>query len=428
MKLVPLRVIFLISLLLFTFFLSVHAETAATWRVQSIDVNGGGFDGGSGCCPVLVDSNNNVHIVYTRYDSDDNYVVIYASSNGSTWSTQTIAPGLSYSLALDNKGNPHVVYWWGNLMYASWTGTNWTIQTIDSGSYGCGVVSLDSFGNPHVAYTDGETVKYASWTGTNWTIQTIGTYDSVTYQISLAFNSNNTPYVFFNTPTTDYGSNNHDNLELATYQNSRWTIQNITAADGYGNMVLDSEGNPDFIYAIREPGTPFLDNSTLFYDNWNGTNWSTQTVISNVSLSSNLENGNDAFLALDSLNYPHIAYVTRTPEIIYASCTGKAWDIQDTPIAPSWSCYLALDSNSNPHISYFYQPPNEDRESNLMYATTNETTPIFTPSPESTSSTPSPTQSSQPEVSSLPLFGVLTAFFIAAIITLVYVFRKRRQL
>ena len=160
---------------------------------------------GNGYNPIVVDSNNNPHIAYTDY-VNGTYFVMYASWNGSDWSTQTVAEGFAFSLVLDANGNPQVLYnnpYVGSypegpsrpLMYASWTGTNWNIQTVDK-HVGYGVVALDSSGNPNVAYTTGKTVKYASWIGSNWNIQTVDT-DSVLGPSYLAVDSNGNSHISY---------------------------------------------------------------------------------------------------------------------------------------------------------------------------------------------------------------------------------------
>jgi hypothetical protein len=185
-------------------------------------------------------------------------------------------------------------------------------------------------------------------------------------------------------------------------------------------MVLDSKGYPHFIctqnHFLSAQDTTRVSN--ILYASWNGSAWNTEMAISNVSLA------NMGFLALDSNDYPHIAYVTSDPELMYASWTGRTWNIQtvDTNISALGPCYLALDSKSNPHISYLgYEPGNAfgpHARAYIMYATTNETTPIFTPSP---------TQTSSPTFPASSALLVLTAIIIMAVATAVYVWKKKTQ-
>jgi len=199
--------ILLVSLLLLTFFSALPVHASPSWNVQNVDVNGAN-QGSNGYCPIVVDSNNTSHIVYTdtSIGNPNNYIwyeipsVMYASWTSSGWSTQKIAGGDAFSLVLDANGNPHVLYGipLGALYYASWTGTNWASQIVDPNNTGFGSLALDSAGNPHVAYTDGTTVKYASWTGSNWNIQTVDTSsEEIPFSLSLALDQNNTPYIMY---------------------------------------------------------------------------------------------------------------------------------------------------------------------------------------------------------------------------------------
>jgi hypothetical protein len=61
--------------------------------------------------PLVVDSNNTAHILFSEL-TKESYNVVYASQNGSGWSKQTIAIGAAASsLVLDSDGNPHILYY-----------------------------------------------------------------------------------------------------------------------------------------------------------------------------------------------------------------------------------------------------------------------------------------------------------------------------
>jgi hypothetical protein len=424
---------FLIALFLFMLFLSscsaatVHA--ALSWNVQTVDENGALI---SSYCPIVVDSNNTAHIAYTVWSEGTerawpNYFVMYASWNGSGWSTQKVSNGSAYSLVLDAKGNPHILYSYyapvypspTGLMYASWTGSSWISQTIDPNGAGYGVVALDSSDNPHVAYTDGTSIKYAVWTGSSWNIQTVATYKSgdLAFRLSFALDKNNTPYIIYSSFSyADYSQAvgiRAINVTLATYQNSSWSIQPLSLpppTGDYGNIVVDSKGYLHSIftqhhYASSENKTIL---STILYGSWNGTAWNTQTVVSNISF-------NSMSLALDSNDYPHIFTSSGT----YASWTGKTWETQTANLNRTayGPCYLAVNSTGNPHISYLQQSPSQVI-ANITYATATETT-----------QTSSPTAPTSPAI--FPAFTTLTVVavaIIAVVVVVTYVWRKKTSL
>ena len=372
--LVSLSILFLFTLF-FTFCSTIQAFSS--WNVQTVNEYGASYS--NGYCPIILDSNGKPHIGYTGYTPPYQLNnVRYASLNGSSWGSQTVARGTLYSLVLSSDGMPHILYGTEEgLMYASLITSNWSIQTVDKNSVGFGSIALDSFGNPHIAYISGQVLNYASWTGSNWKIQTVDTSSEFSLKLSLGLDSNNNPYVLYDSR----------NLKLATHINSSWNVQtiipNLSGLDNFGNMVLDSKNNPHFIYK-EVYGVP--SNSTIVYASLEGASWNTKTVVSNIGLS------NVGFLVLDSSGYPHISYVTSTPEVMYATWTGRTWDIQsveDANGAASATCYLALDSSGHPLISYRIVPPMHgylDYYSNIKYATSKEATQSSSPTvPVSTS-------------------------------------------
>ena len=415
-----LAALFLTSLIIVSSAAPAHA--ALSWNIQTVDDYGSAV--GNGYCPIAVDSNNTAHIAYTGWSEGTErawpwYFVMYASWNGSGWSTQKVSNGSAYSLVLDANSNPHILYSYyapvypapTGLMYASWTGSSWISQIVDPNGAGYGVVALDSFGNPHIAYTDGTTIKYAVSTGSGWSIQTVATYKpgDLAFRLSFALDKNNTPYIMYSPSSyADYSQAvgiMAINVTLATYQNSSWKIQPLSLpppTGDYGNLVVDSKGYPHFIctqhhYVSSENKTIL---STILYASWNETAWDMQTVVSNISFDS-------MSLALDSHDYPHIITSTGT----YASWTGTTWDIQTVSFNRSASgpCYLAVDSNGNPHISYRQQSASQVI-ANIIHATATETT-----------QTPSPT---------FPASTILTVAAVAIIVAAVavaYVWKKKIQ-
>ncbi|MGD6933329.1 MAG: hypothetical protein ACQCN5_03895 [Candidatus Bathyarchaeia archaeon] len=360
---------FLSFLILFTILQEIPVFALSDWNTQVINEKGARM-GYGGILPIVIDTNNYPHIAYSSpaYDTK----VMYSSWNGSNWNTQKVGDGLVFSLVLDSNNRPHILF--NGLRYAVWTGTNWLIELIDSSvPNGIGVLALDSLNQPHAVYTDGRYLKYANWTDNlNINIQIIENYSETQYgipsQVSLAFDSNNTPYIFYKS----------DCLKLATYNNLSWNIVKVADNGTIGNLALDSKGYPHVIY---QESTIVADR--LVYASWNGVNWNRQTVVLNASFSSS------GFLALDHNDQPAICIVTYTLEnetggqntqLLYTKLSYDTWNTQmiNVSIPPLGPCYLAIDSNNNPHMSYLGL--NKDAGFGLvhepayvMYSTTNET-------------------------------------------------------
>jgi len=382
----------LLAFLLLAFFSATPVHAAASWNVQTVDTRVAGV--GNGYCPIVVDSNNVPSIVYTGYD-----FMMYArwdSSLGGFSTQQTTTGGIVTDMALDTHDNPHILYETGihgGLMYASWTGLKWDTQTVSTNHTVYASLAFDSAGNPHAAYSTGKALMYASRSGSTWTTQTVDTGTEIPFQLSLALDSNDKPYIMYS----------NSDLKLATLENSVWNIQTVPLSltiIGYGNMVLDSKGNPHLSYsAIGVGDTPTI---TIMYASWNWFGWNTQTVVSNVDSES------IASLALDSLDYPHICYVNGL-EVMYAGWTGAEWSIQTVykDLPARGPVYLAVDSNRIPHISFRANPPGEGlfgRINYLMYAVAAEPAPLYSP---------------------LPLQLVLTAVAIGAAVIIAYLWKKK---
>jgi hypothetical protein len=223
-------------------------------------------------------------------------------------------------------------------------------------------------------------------------------------------------------------------VELAVYNNSNWNIQTVTSNMGsLGNLVLDSKGRPHFIYAHDYSES----NNTIVYVSWNGAVWNAQDVVSNVSgggTGATMGIYTMANLALDSHDYPHIAYVNSPGwgSLEYASWTGTAWEFQtvnSTIVAQS--CWLAVDSNGNPHVSLigFIEGSGAGRFTGfytwtapIMYATANETKPVLPPSSTEPSS---PTFSDF--VLSLIVSVIIVATVVAVVVEVLVYFKKRKR-
>jgi hypothetical protein len=227
--------------------------------------------------------------------------------------------------------------------------STWSIQTVDTNATsGGGVIALDSNNNPHICYTDYENgnyhnpiyLMYASWSDSGWNIQTVtagrGTID-------LALDSSNNPHLLYNDDPT--GSR----LMYASWTGSNWSIQTVDNEGVSGSLALDSTGNPHIAYTgYGNPTNP----QVLKYASWTGSNWSIQTVVSEGFT----DIGN---LALDSNNYPHILYGYDTPGpydvstiVKYAVWNGSSWNTQIVFSDVLGFGNMALDSNGYPHFTY----------------------------------------------------------------------------
>jgi len=400
-KLFAVALVALFFATLITSSVPVRAQAEPTWSTQIIDTNSG-----QGAA-IALDSNNNPHILYYQYENNS------ANSQGelvytnSSWTVPNVPINTFINFALDSSNAPHILYNGENgLMVDTWNGHWWAQQTVDPEG-GTGFLALDSAGNPQVAYKvtlpistygandDFSMLQYASWNGTRWSKQTLDSPISYDNDVYLALDSNNTPHIL-------YGyDNGHNSIsaKYAVWNGSSWNIQTVfSGLAAYGNLVLDSKGNPHFVYAQN-------DSDALLYASYNGSAWNTQTVVPNADFGAIVA----GFLALDRHDLPQIDYYG-DGSLMYALWTGKTWDIQTIGTAID-AGPIVVDSNGNPHIVFTrYVGPSSNFGPGYhfytIYATASESPLVSTPSP-------SP---SVPELSWLITMPLLLSVFAVAVI------------
>ncbi|MCW4017602.1 MAG: PQQ-binding-like beta-propeller repeat protein [Candidatus Bathyarchaeota archaeon] len=367
-----------------------------TWSTQIV-ATGGSF----GTICMVLDSNNNPHMVY----NGANGMMYYTFWEGANWKTQNvIQAGEPIALVLDSENRPNVLYKGadGAVYDASWAGSGWSFRTVPEG-YGYSL-ALDSVGNPHLAYAvqllvsdypSGITdnicmLNYASWNGSNWSVQTVDKPISNSDKISLALDSKDNPHIMYGYDTYYPPSGGFTaTVKFVVWTGYSWEFQTgLSDLDYYGNLVLDSNGYPHFVYRIGYPHESGR-NSTLAWASWTGSSWTRKTIVTNSAFGFSTVTA----FALDSNDYPHVEFFNGS--LMYASWTGNQWGIQT--VAPDRFAYsggpLALDSNGSPSICYWVNDIHNTTAfvSALIYTTP---TPVLIPSP-----TPSPTPTTPPTAS-----------------------------
>jgi hypothetical protein len=171
--------------------------------------------------------------------------------------------------------------------------------------------------------------------------------------------------------------------------------------DSLGNLVLDSRGNPQFIFLRSYIPDSVPQVYGLWYASWDETRWNTQLVATNTAangLGGRTGLYTFAYLALDSDDFPHIVYVTSLPRdlsglgyLAYASKINNNWEIQTVSSTfISGNCFLAEDQNDDAHIVFVGVVPDGSQTYNsigsyswtapIMYANIRSTQLSFTDS------------------------------------------------
>lgn len=414
------------------------SHATSTWSINTIDANA---DSTTYSSELVLDSDNNPHIAYNSYENGNgqgSLNLVYASWNGTNWTTQTVTQNTPVlDLKLDKNNNPHILsYNSGNsytseepLSYISWTSdSNLSTTLLDRDGIN-GHIAFDSAGNTHIAYTavargnnSNNLLKYASLVGSNWSIQTVDApqtrlnneTDLMLGGSFLVLDSQGNPHIlYYYHLTKDGGYSSSLTIKYAVWQGSEWDIQTVVSnalTGSLGNLVLDSHDFPHFVYFTGDDN-----NAKLMYASWDGSAWKMKTVVSNIYVFSR------SYLALDANGNPQIDYLKGNSDfssgtLMFAAWTGTAWNTQ-TLDTNAWDAGpIAIDTNGNPHICYTQTPPDTSHYSiaPLMYATTTE--PYAT-------STPTPTQNN----TSLYIWIGIPAVTVIVLASLAYAWKSRTK-
>ena len=132
---------------------------------------------------------------------------------------------------------------------------------------------------------------------------------------------------------------------------AQWNFETVDSSVNvgwYSSIAIDSADYPHIAYLDAY-------NHTLKYACWTGNEWFIETVDTGVGPD---ELDKSISIALDSLGNPHIAYSTEHGNpgdtIRYAYWDGSAWhsvDVVDSGYGLIWPS-LALDSQDRPHVSW----------------------------------------------------------------------------
>jgi hypothetical protein len=222
-----------------------------------------------------------------------------------------------------------------SLAYSYQLLADWDIQTIDSSSgSGWGTsLAIDQDNNIHIAYYDNtaKSLKYAYWNDSSWSIETIALIASSIGLggPSIAIDSNSLPHIIY-IDFSDWS------IKYAYRNGLSWSIESVASGDSMSNMAIDANNNLHIVYRSSSP-------TNLVYAKRSGTTWDTETVAASSALL-------NVSLALDTNNYPHIAYGNGS--LNYAFWTGAAWSLQSVD-STGGDNSIVIDTSNYPHIAYY---------------------------------------------------------------------------
>ena len=201
------------------------------------------------------------------------------------------------------------------------------------------------------------TIVTASISSTGWqNVGTSGFSNDTAFRESIAFDTNNTPYMAF---LNGYGGGSN-NLEATVmkWSGNNWTSvgdpNGISLADAVSNLVIGSDNIPYLAYGDTSVGIPFQPNERATVVKWNGTAWVPVGI-------PRFSQGPIAYfpsLILDSSNTPYLAYVeivNGINKLTVMKFNSTTWvPVGDPVVSGGIIQYtsLAIDSNNVPYVAY----------------------------------------------------------------------------
>lgn len=233
------------------------------WSVQEIDKNGGLI---SYTCSIKIGADDAPHI---SWYVESGVFLRYAELKDGAWMAHTLdyegLPGKWNSLALDDKGDPHIAYIdfpAGQLRYVAYDGKVWTRTIIDEpGSLpsemaerGFGVSMIfDSNKTPLISYYDEQTLKLARFVDGKWKKEVVerlpsfGHWAWKNFRSSIVLDSKGNPHIGFESLR---------GLEHAWWDGKSWQIQLLlnTRGDGFFDNCMTIDKNDNLFISFKDPG------------------------------------------------------------------------------------------------------------------------------------------------------------------------------
>lgn len=252
------------------------------------------------------------------------------------------------SLALDEKGRPHIAYFDNSaldLKYAFRDQGSWIVETVDAaGSVGlyCSI-AVDAQGRPHISYQDvtNLNLKYAVKTAGSWSVQVLDSSKVVAVGTwtSIVIDANGEPAIAYRDVT-------NQRLKMAYRPFGFWTVANVPISNvgGHISLAVDSEN----IYHIS-----YYDNSLgalSYVRRSSDVSQAAYTVDNTAGLV-----GYYTSIAVTKSGIPYISYQdVSNGDLKFAHRTGGTWLLETVDSAGSVGSYtsLALGEDGTAHVSY----------------------------------------------------------------------------
>lgn len=332
------------------------------WSEVSIisDDATGWNDGLSERASIAVDNNGDVHVVWyddTNGEWGSDTEIMYARLTATGWSNATVISddttgwnkGFSYdpSIAIDDYGNIHVVWWdgtvgeWGGgsgdseIMYTNCCNGIWSNATVisDNTGWNDGVseepdIAVDDDGNLHVVWQD-NTISLNEW----------GFDKEIMYSRRTASGWSNATVISDDSTRWNGGASNSPSIAVDCY--------------GIVHVVWEDDTNGEW-GSDRE----------IMYSQRTAAGWSNATVISDDKTLWNNGNSDNPGIAVDKNGDVHVVWYDATDgewgsdsEIMYSRSSALGWstivlsdDLSLWNNGDSYYPNIAIDNDGNVHV------------------------------------------------------------------------------
>jgi hypothetical protein len=324
---------------------------------------------------IQTDTQGNPHVIYYHPSSD--VKLVYAYKDGS-WqkefvdSTRAVGGGETspnISLALDSNDRPGIAYWRSyagvpeNLVYAHKPGSSWQITPLREGRISWPTLRYSSTTPIIVYYLAQDSNPYIyiglpeqSITNWDWDSTAIEKSAAGSKTLDFIWDDNNKAQILY---VPAFNHNAERLVRWLTWNNTIWsgkqTLESTGELDHGIHMAKSRNGvvGAAYIHGYRI-GAGIVD--SIHYTTHIGTNWNVPQVIDRIAAP---DNGPP--LAYDTLNQPHLVYVSNipnsgeTPKLMHAWKQGQNWRkevLRDSFPASPPRIELAIDKYNRLHIAY----------------------------------------------------------------------------
>lgn len=312
--------------------------TGITWSVDAVESE-------TGIPSVMLDSSDNIHLVYSMREVDD---LRYARYNGDSWEIETIDSGdadKNGCVDIMPDGEALAVYFSFPAMTMSLAlrdGGAWPTQVFDEAALGSTShgeetiqVALDNLETTHVGYINQNTLYHAYFTGTEWITEDVAPACSI---IEMIIDDSDFIHVCYQ----DYGRT--DNYTYSVFNGSIWSCLPIPLVERkIQAMTIGTDGYPWVTaYGYR--------NGKLYFMHYNGSAWQYD------SLGDIGEYVNVSSITSDSAGQAHICYYdAANSDLVYKVGFDNAWASETVDGGTGFRGYsnsIVLDAVGAPWISY----------------------------------------------------------------------------